>query len=98
MGVWAVPAFRMMFYLLAVTSVCFLASVAAYRMAPSRWGSKSAILVSFTAGMVMCVGYVGTKYYFEHVDTKTVFMAQCQERGDVTGCLASYKKFYPNAR
>ena len=94
MGVWAVPIFRTMFDLAGYASFCMIACGAAYLVMPRRRWISRAFIASMACTALTFVGFFGSKYYYENIDTKTLFMAQCRLGGSETACLADYHRFY----
>ena len=54
-------------------------------------------LASFTFAAVAIDGFFSTKFYYENIDTKAMFMAQCRMGSGETACLAAYHQFYRKA-
>lgn len=96
MGVWAVSTFRLMFNMSAVAAACFFACIAVYAYAPYRRWFAYTTLTSFGVALLLTVGFLSTSYYYQVVNPKPVFMAQCQMRDTQQTCLSSYRQFYPS--
>ena len=94
MGVWAVPAFRLMFDITGAAALCFLVCIAAYSAVPYRRWLTYATLTSFAITVLVTSGFIGTSYYYRVINPKPVFMAQCQLHDSQQTCLASYKQLY----
>ena len=98
MGVWAIPTFRLMFNIAGTTGLCFFACIGAYLIMPDRRWVGRAALGSFGVAMLATGGFLGTSYYYQSVNPKPAFMAQCQLGDSYQACLTSYRQFYPSSK
>ena len=97
MGIWAVPMFRTMFDLAGYASLWMIACAVVYLVMPRRRWTSWAFLASLGCTVLTFAGFFGTKYYYEHIDTKTPFMAQCRMGSGEAACLAYYHRFFPGS-
>lgn len=97
MGIWAMPLYPAIWHVGGWFALVFWTVVAARLVVQGhRWLTQLTVATVSVMAVFICFMF-GTKFYYDRINPRAEFLAQCMMSSPRDSCLTSYRQLYPAA-